>query len=257
MLRYVTAVFLIFASVATAEVLPPDAKTVCPNDGVSPCYRIEGRISQLDFVRIKAIADKAIGNGTALRPLFYVDSAGGDIDAALNIGRELRRLRAIVSVKDKCYSACVFLLAGAVQRIVAAQSKVGIHRAYSQRTEDRSYDVVDREQQLVRKQITAYLQEMNVSGALFDAMLRVPPGQVKILSAEELDQFGLSRDDPVKAELDDAAEARRYRISKQELYSRKALARRECGSLYSSGQYDAFYSCWYKVLEVGQSSYAK
>ena len=57
---------------------------------------------------------------------------------------------------------------------------------------------------------------MNLPDVLFDAMVRIPPESIRILNAGELDAFGLSQDDPVAQELDDAEEAREFGISKEE-----------------------------------------
>ena len=70
-----------------------------------------------------------------------LDSEGGDVYAALRIGRMLRKARAWTHVLkgSKCISACVFLLAGSVRRDVDG-GVVGIHRPYSSDTEALSFE---------------------------------------------------------------------------------------------------------------------
>jgi len=59
-----------------------------------------------------------------------INSGGGSIDAAIAIGRLLRNERASLDVTGVCFSACVLVLAGAVERNVGDANKVGIHRPY-------------------------------------------------------------------------------------------------------------------------------
>ena len=67
-----------------------------------------------------------------------------------------------------------------------------------------------------------------LDGPFYDAMIRVPPQSVQRLTYEELKVFGLAENDPVQQEMDDASEASRYGISKQELFHRKSQVEREC-----------------------------
>lgn len=73
----------------------------------------------------------------------------------------------------------------------------------------------------VSEVVSAYLAEMNMPKSLFDAMVRVPPDQIKVLTDEELDTFGLNRDDPVFEELEINGEARRYGVSKPDYLANK------------------------------------
>lgn len=69
---------------------------------------------------------------------------------------------------------------------------------------------------------------MNLPESLFDAMVRTPPESIRRLTAVELQNFGLSQDDPVAQEIDDAEEAREFGLSKEEYLRRKARRERVC-----------------------------
>lgn len=60
----------------------------------------------------------------------FLDSPGGDLIAAMEIGKTLRRSHAwtIVSNYKECSSACVFILASGVQRNAFEGAKLGLHR---------------------------------------------------------------------------------------------------------------------------------
>lgn len=222
-----------WTALSSAAVLPPAPGTVCPG-GVhsgSPCYLVRGEITRADLDSVKKIAAQALNAKAPIRPLFYLDSAGGDIDAAMAIGRELRRISAEVIVEEKCFSACVLLMAGAVKRSVFSYSKVGIHRPYSRRTDERSYAAIQKEQDQLRERVRLFLEKMNLPSALYDAMLLVPPNEIRILSESDLAQYGLAQVDPVKQEMDDNKQARHYGITKEELFRRKADAKSKCASL--------------------------
>lgn len=165
-------------------------------------------------------------------PTFRLNSSGGDIEAAIGIGRLLRKMSAqvIVPINGTCYSACVFIAAGGVSRSLG-DDKIGIHRPYSTRTDDRDFTTVQAEFNRIAALAKAYLQEMNVSPALYDEMVSVPPEEIRILSVSELNGFGLGYEDPVQQEIDDAIGAQAYKLSKTEYLRRKVKAKALCSGL--------------------------
>jgi hypothetical protein len=93
--------------------------------------------------------------------------------------------------------------------------------------------------------LRTYLREMNLPDQLFEAMVRVPPEKIRILSDEELEAFGLSGTDPVEQDTEDATDASNYGISKTECIQRKASLDRVCPSLdlYSASSAQAWSDC--------------
>jgi hypothetical protein len=61
---------------------------------------------------------------------YGINSRGGDVAAAMAIGRMLRKENAWLGVNGVCISACVLILAGAVDRQIGKSDAVGIHRPY-------------------------------------------------------------------------------------------------------------------------------
>ena len=133
-----------------------------------------------------------------------VDSQGGEIFAALEIGRIMRAERALISVGRgaSCISACVFLLMGAIERHISGDARVGIHRPSlrapqaegpGQGNEDKVVDALS-------EQLVLYAQQMNVPRKIIDAMMLVPPDRVELLSASELATYGIKRVDAVALE---------------------------------------------------------
>jgi hypothetical protein len=75
-----------------------------------------------------------------------------------------------------CISACVFILAGAVEREIGQLGTLGIHRPYFPTTPGSiTTDQVKSDYKAMLQGIRAYLHEMNVSERLADDMLATEP----------------------------------------------------------------------------------
>jgi hypothetical protein len=226
------------------------AQDECSNS-FAGCFEISGVISSQDLVEVRAIADR-IAASTKRTTFFRLNSQGGNVEAAINIGRQLRRLSAIAAMteKEECLSSCVFILAGATQRVIGGI--VGIHRPYSPRTDQRDYTAVQKDHRRIATLAKTYLEEMNLPPQLYDAMERIPPEKIRVLSKKELEEFGLAQIDPVEQELQDAAEARKYGLSKIEFLRRKANSGQACDSQWSFGQktgnFDEYFRCKEQIM---------
>lgn len=223
----------------------------CPGpEFIAGCWEITGIISDADQRQVAAIAGRLAGNKRT--PYFWLNSEGGDVEAAIAIGRELRRMRATALMWDKarCLSSCVFVLAGATVRMLFGQ--VGIHRPFALRTDQRPYDAVQRDQRRAAKLAKEYLEEMNVSPSLYDAMVTIPPEKVRLLSRTELQQFGITETDPVWQEVADANLARGYGLSKTEYLRRKGRVGVVCALELQRGKtfgdWDSYLACEDKVF---------
>lgn len=65
-------------------------------------------------------------------PTVWLDSPGGDVDAAIIAGLFLREIKArTLVVKGSCASACVLIFVGGVQRILVG-GRLGLHRPYAE-----------------------------------------------------------------------------------------------------------------------------
>jgi len=157
--------------------------------------------------------------------MIVIDSTGGDVYAAMAIGRIFRKARVSVLISNKCMSSCVFLLAGAVKRWIPDGIPVGIHRPYMADTAKTSFEELQAKTTRLGVDVAAYLDAMNIPKALFEHMKSIPSESIKVLSDAELMAYGLSVDDPVFVELNDNASAKLANVSKGEYLKRKALTR--------------------------------
>lgn len=152
----------------------------------------------------------------------WLVSNGGDIDAAMEVGRLLRKLGISTAVDkgDQCMSACVFAFMGGERRGVSG--KLGIHRPYFPHT----LDLPDRQAQFrhMEKVLKDYVEELDFPTSLYEAVMLVPPESIKILSAMEMKRFYLVGISPSTEDLVDAAAARRLDVSMFEYLKLKAMA---------------------------------
>jgi hypothetical protein len=218
---------------------------------------IVGTIDSLTLEKFKRLIDgfhdraRREKKDLNIRPV-ALNSRGGSVAAAMAIGRILRRerLQAIVPFDGECYSACVLIFAGAVQRT----GKVGIHRPYLEVSrQEMSAEQVRESYQRMLQEIRSYFCEFNVSEHLADAMLRIEPAKVRLLDDIALADYGLTPTDPIEQETEDLQDAKSWGLSRQEYIRRKSIAARMCPSKWDFGEPDTDAPCYQTVMKTGQA----
>lgn len=153
----------------------------------------------IDGLIDKAVASRAIELIKVLRPdvtelTVVLNSPGGDVLAAIEIGEELRRHWAFTAVDDdgECLGACVFVLAAGVRRKPAPDT-VGLQRPHFDPKEfaRMSSERAKQKYAALTKKAQAYLSRMGMSGKLFQEMMQQPSEKVHLLSAGHLRALGL------------------------------------------------------------------
>ena len=151
-------------------------------------------------------------------------SPGGNVDAALSIGSEVRKHDGIV-VTDGCYSSCVLIFAGGVTRTGRGfidDPVVGVHRIFfadlqAGLTSQQVKTVYDTQLNRIR----VYLAKMNVAPELLSFMQSIGPDNVHVLTREELDRYGLGANDVIYNERMVADRAEELGITSLEYRSRE------------------------------------
>jgi hypothetical protein len=220
--------------------------------------RVTGEITPSDLNKFKQI-DSYISNFKGTRKPFYVElnTGGGDMNTAIEIGKILRKNNAVAVLRfsetdgpDKCYSACVFILAGAPFRSVSGL--VGIHRPYMANDKTTSPDEQKLIQQKTEIWAKSYLNEMNIPQVLYDDLMRVPPEKNRILTELELSKYGLNENDPYFNDAMVASEAKKLGITSVDVLKRKARADKIC-TQYSDIK--KLGDCYIKITKKGKTSY--
>jgi hypothetical protein len=147
------------------------------------------------------------------RRTLFIHSSGGDVEAALHVGEIIAREPWNVFVARtgeasltsrsstaKCYSACIFILAAARERIV--QGEVGIHRIYPQGSDANSREALAQELESITERAKAFMRLNGVNITLIDDMMSVPSSDIRVLTPEELDSYGLGHDNTAQSDLE-------------------------------------------------------
>lgn len=169
---------------------------------------VGGTITPAD--RDALFATRSQASSAGLR-LVILGSEGGDLYAAMEMGRYLRAMgfTAIVPPDAVCYSACVFLLAGGVEKKV--EGHVGIHRPYFTTG---TFGSVVEAIKATKDEVEAYFEEMNIPGRLAEDMFSIEPADMRVLSAEELRDYRLSSKDYAAQESDTIDMVERLGVSR-------------------------------------------
>lgn len=202
------AIGLLFATSSKADIEMRPSRV-----GGSDLLTLSGEIKKSDIIELQKLLPK--------HNVIWLNSSGGDVSAAMDIGRLLRQshIVALIDYNQVCASACVFVLAGSPSRIV--EGKVGIHRPYLPHDDATTVKEQKASYDSLREIIVNYLEFMNINPTLYDDMFRISSSNIKFLSTEELVLYGLSGRDPYVEEAANAIEAKELQISKQELLKRK------------------------------------
>jgi hypothetical protein len=184
----------------------------------------------------------------------------------MRIGRLIRMAggRTVVATGATCASACVLIFAAGLSRVVDIDfdsirdsiradslppkglvtrlrvgenrlAKIGIHRpALAEAPAETSLAAVKSAAQRVETDLRRYAAEMNLSPRLIDDMLTTPPEQVKWLSEQDLQNYGLGFLDPVYVETVSIVESKRYNITASEYRRRNSAALTACVSSLSA-----------------------
>jgi hypothetical protein len=222
--------------------------------------KIDGEIDSSTVDQVRRLIDQTRAQGLReKKPVsfkfggFVLHGPGGSVSAALAIGRLFRKERVSVIVPngEVCYSACVLVLAGAVDRMVFGD--VGIHRPYLDvpKQQVNSERVTEVFQQMLQE-IRGYFRQMNVSEQLADDMLRIGPANIKLLDEPALNSYGLTATDPMEQETEDLEDAQYWGLDRQEYIKRKSLAERSCPVLV--GMTSRTLDCRWAVMKTGRTS---
>ena len=117
----------------------------------------------------------AASPGTAL----YFDSPGGNLAAALTLGRMIRRpgLNTYVApAGNGCYSACVYAFSGGVVRIYDGAKPLGVHQFHGPGDQSST--------QATMAFLAVYLDEMGVDHRLWEAASLVKPDEIQPIPVE-------------------------------------------------------------------------
>jgi hypothetical protein len=161
----------------------------------------------------------------------WLNSVGGDVAAAMTIGRIIRHEEALVVTLDRCFSSCALIYIAGVTRLNDYDGLIGLHRPYLA-ADALSREAIERAAPLMLQRIKDYVREMGVSDAFYDAMVNTEVSDVRLYRGDEIYRL-VPETDPTYDEIENAYEARRYGISVGEMRRRKSMVKQKCDPLFS------------------------
>jgi hypothetical protein len=154
-----------------------------------------------------------------------IDSPGGDVYAAMQLGRIFRENLVLIKLSGKdaqCASACILAWVGApMRRIAVDQPEFVIHRPFGFASAGQDLSSASSRWKILQSDIRQYLLEMNIPTTLLDAMNEVPSEDGRELSPGELSRYLIAADDPAVTEIAAAKESQKLGISRIEYLARK------------------------------------
>ena len=163
--------------------------------------RYDGKVDAGFTALMQRVADMADTLGIESR-ILDVDSSGGQVEEGIKAGDAMAESGWMVWVREDsvCHSSCVLILAAGDTRLVSGP--VGIHRMLRIGSKATSRAELNQELRDVHTQMSQYLQRNGAAIAIADLMMTVPNRSLRLLTAEELDRFGLSGRNAAEDDLD-------------------------------------------------------
>lgn len=192
---------IIFANYSSANVIFVPQKTTINRITDSAHIYISGEITSRDIQALKTIIiNQGYNNQNEGQPIVVLNSPGGSVPAALEMGRLLRKylFMTVVDGGASCSSACVFLLAGGVSRNLFLDGKIGLHRP---RFDYQEYGELSKNQasaayEKIKKDCTDYMMEMGISNQVFFDMLQTASQSINFVDRNYGKATGLIGSDP-------------------------------------------------------------
>jgi len=127
------------------------------------------------------------------RTAIWLNSAGGNLFAGMQLGRIIRRHGASTNIIDartllpgRCYSACSLAFLGGVYRFGDNGARYGVHSASLGPAGESADRVSD-----LSGAVGSYIREMDVDVRLLDLWTKARPDQMYVLSRKEAEDLGV------------------------------------------------------------------
>ena len=158
--------------------------------GVNPMVKMTGLITAGDAQRLSStIRQHAIPAGTR----FHLESRGGDVDESMEVGKLLRRHRAVVT-HGYCASSCVFEFVGGSKRYMSKTASgrrsngLVVHQPSATATLIRSPNSAIKAK---FKVLEDYLTEMTRNPQFYQVMVGIPFDAPVALTAKDAFELGV------------------------------------------------------------------
>jgi hypothetical protein len=206
---------------------------------------ISGTITERDAKVFEALSEEVERSLLRVR----LDSIGGDVDAAMRIGRLVRKYEGSTSIGKEpsssfnanCYSSCALIfIAGVWRSILSPGGQLGLHRPYLA-SAPQNRDVVEKQVPLMLSQVREYITEMGVTENFYQLMVNTEPSKMLVYGNPNIEFRELNTElgtrtivnnwtrlvpeyDPVYQEITTSYDARKYGVTTLEMRKRDSDA---------------------------------
>jgi hypothetical protein len=113
-----------------------------------------------------------------------LNSPGGDVLAAMEIGRFIRSVDGGTAIPDnaRCYSSCALIFIAGVNRF--NNGELGLHRPYFA-SAPLSREQIEKQMPLMRSAVKKYVEEMGITDSFFERMFNTDPSDMEILRSDQ------------------------------------------------------------------------
>lgn len=131
-----------------------------------------------------------------------IDSSGGRVEDGIRAGDIIGASHWTLWVRDGaiCHSSCLLILAAGDNRLIAG--RVGIHRMMRINSSANSRAELAEELRQVYGQLKDYLERNGAAVTVADLMMTVPNRRLRLLTATELEEYGLQGTNAAQDDLD-------------------------------------------------------
>ena len=130
-----------------------------------------------------------------------LNTRGGNVDAALKMGRLIRKhgLNTYLAPKSECASACIFILIGGITRM--AFGELSVHRSGVDINSPTTLQKLKKHNDDNTKEVNDYVEEMGISPLLADAILMTPYWRTRELTWRDRTRWGVHGMDTIHEEM--------------------------------------------------------
>ena len=177
---------------------------------------ISGQIAQQDFAFFSSHSKEFEFKS----PWVILNSRGGDVDAAIKIGRIIRSADGTTWIKGRCYSSCALIFIAGVNR--ENLGELGLHRPYFA-SAPLGREQIERQMPIMRSAVKGYVEEMGITGSFFERMFNTDPSEIDILRDDDTYKI-VPRTDPTYDEITISHSAQWHGLTTSEYRKRHLLA---------------------------------
>jgi hypothetical protein len=227
----ITGVIVVACFVATALAAKAAEMKIARDYGVQ--ITITGMITDQDAKQFQTMAGELERADFAA---VMLDSTGGNVSAAINIGRLIRKVDGWTTTIGKCYSSCALIFIAGVRRF--NRGELGLHRPYFSAAPE-SRETIEKAVPLMLSTLKNYVAEMGITDRFYEQMVNTEPSQMVVYKGVDVAAL-VPEQDPVYAEIVVASEARANGVTTSEMRRRDKAAEENC----RNRDVDSYMVCW-------------